>query len=193
MAFTLRQVGTRLGVLGLAVSTLGIVVAIALAPWFSPTANALSDLGEVGRASAPAFNYGLIAGGVLGVGFAARLWVDASGTVGRAGVALLAAALASMALIGVFPIPHPNHFAVSVAFFTLFTYALFVLGSAGALAGRVRAGLGAIWLGIAHVTFWVVWTAVGTEGVAIPETVGALTLGVWVVARTRRLLATEGG
>jgi hypothetical membrane protein len=193
MALTLRRAVDWLGVVGLAVSTLGIAVAIALAPWFSPTSNALSDLGEIGRRSAPAFNYGLIAGGVLGVGFAARLVTHASGTIERSGVALLAAALASMALIGVFPIPHPNHLAVSVAFFSLFTYALFVLGSAEVLAGGVRAGLGAIWLGIAHVTGWVVWTAAGTEGIAIPETVGALALAVWIVARTRRLLDSSSG
>lgn len=189
MSPTLRRAGTWLGVAGLAVSTLGIAVAIVLAPWFSPTANALSDLGEVGRASAPAFNYGLLAGGVLGVGFAVRLWPDASGRLGRVGVATLAAALASMALIGVFPLPHPNHFPVSVGFFALFTYALFVLGSAEALAGRVRAGLAAIWLAVAHVTGWVVWIAVGTEGIAIPEAFGAACLGAWVLARTRRFRA----
>jgi len=189
MSPTLRRAGTWLGVLGLVVSTLGIAVAIALAPWFSPTANALSDLGEVGRGSAPAFNYSLVAGGVLGLGFAARLWPETPGRLGRAGVAVLAAALASMALIGVFPIPHPYHVPVSVAFFSLFTYALFVLGSAEALAGTVRAGLATIWLGIAHVTGWVVWTAVGTDGIAIPEAFGAACLGAWVVARTRRLRA----
>jgi hypothetical membrane protein len=189
----LRRAGTWLGVAALTVSGLGIVVAVALAPWFSPTGNALSDLGVRGEASAPAFNYGLILGGILGTGFAVRLWPDAPGRLGRAGVGLLAVSFVSLALIGVFPTPHEYHFTVSVAFFTLFTYGLFVHGSADALARSVRAGLGTIWLGIAHVTFWVVWTAAGTDGLAIPETAGAVLLGVWVVVTTRRLRKTECG
>lgn len=189
MVSRLRLAGTWLGVIALGVSTLGIATAIALAPWFSPTANALSDLGVRGRASAPAFNYGLIAGGVLGVGFAVRLWFDAPGRIGRVAVVILGASLASMALIGVFPTPHSNHFPAAVAFFLLFTYALFAYGSGEALVGRVRAGLTTIWLGIAHVTGWVVWALAGIEGLAIPETIGAALLGVWVVATTQRLRA----
>jgi hypothetical membrane protein len=184
---SLRRAGTYLGVAALAVSVLGIAVAIALAPWFSPAGNALSDLGASGRASAPAFNYGLILGGILGTGFAVRLWPDAPGRLGRAGVGLLGVSFGSLALIGVFPTPHEYHFPVSVTFFTLFTYGLFVYGSADALAGRLRAGIGTVWLGIAHVTFWVGWAAAGTDGLAIPETVGAVLLGVWVVVTTRRL------
>jgi hypothetical membrane protein len=184
---TIRRVGTWLGVLALAVSLLGIAAAIALAPWFSWTGNALSDLGVRGEASAPPFNYGLIAGGTLGVGFAARLWSDAPGRLGRAGLGVLGASFLSLALIGVFPTPHPYHFPVSLGFFALFTYGLFVYGSAKALAGRIRVGIGTIWLGISHVTFWAAWAFAGTEGVAIPETVGALLLGVWVVTTTRRL------
>ena len=190
---TARRVGTWFGVAALAVSFAGIVVAIALAPWFSPTANALSDLGVRGQASAPAFNYGLIAGGALGVGFAARLWPDAPGRVGRAGVGVLAASFLSLALIGAFPTPHPYHFPVATGFYALFTYGLFLYGSAGALAGRVRAGLLAVWLGIAHATAWIGWAIAGAEGLAIPETVGALLLGIWVVVTTRRLRDTEAG
>jgi hypothetical membrane protein len=184
---SLRHAGTHLGLLALAVSFLGIAVAIALAPWFSPTANALSDLGVRGQASAPAFNYGLIAGGALGVGFAARLRPAATGRLGRAGVAVFAASFLSLALIGVFPTPHPYHFPAAAGFYALFTYGLFVYGSAEALAGRVRPGLLAIWLGVAHVTAWMGWALAGVEGLAIPETAGALLLGVWVVATTRRL------
>ena len=187
MSSSLRRAGTWLGVLALAVSAIGIAVAVASAPWFSWTANALSDLGVRERASATPFNYGLIAGGTLGVGFAARLWAEAPGRIGRAGIATLALSLASMVLIGVFPIPHPYHGPVSVAFFALFTYALFVHGSAEVLAGRPRVGLATVWLGIAHVTGWVVWGVAGTEGIAIPEAFGAACLGGWVVATTRRL------
>jgi hypothetical membrane protein len=186
----LRRAGTWLGVVALAVSGLGIVAAVALAPWFSPTGNALSDLGARGETSAPAFNYGLILGGILGTGFAVRLWPDAPGRLGRAGVGLLGVSFVNLALIGVFPTPQGYHLPVAVAFFTLFTYGLFVYGSADALAGRVRAGIGTVWLGIGHVTFWVVWTVAGTDGLAVPETVGAGLLGVWVVVTTRRLRET---
>lgn len=188
---SLRRAGTWLGVAALAISLLGIGIAVALAPWFSPTANALSDLGARGEASAPAFNYGLIAGGTLGVGFAARLWPDAPGRLGRGGVAVLGVSFVCLALIGVFPTPHPYHLPVAVAFFTLFTYGLFVYGSGEALAGRVRAGIGTVWLGIAHVTGWIVWAVAGPEGLAVPEMVGTILLGVWVVATTRRLRGAE--
>ena len=190
MVSSLRRAGTYLGVVALAVSVLGIGTAIALAPWFSPTADALSDLGVPGEASAPAFNAGLIVGGLLGTGFALRLWPDAPGRLGRAGVGILAVSFLCLSLIGVFPTPHEYHLAVSVAFFALFTYGLFVYGSADALAGCVRTGVGTVWLGIGHVTVWVVWAVAGTEGLAVPETVGAALLGIWVVATTRRLRET---
>jgi hypothetical membrane protein len=187
---SLERAGTWLGVVALGVSGLGIAAAIVLAPWFSWTGNALSDLGVRGETSAPVFNYGLIAGGLLGAGFAVRLRSDAPGSLGRAGVGIFALSFLSLALIGVFPTPHPYHFPVSVGFFALFTYGLFVYGSGEALAGRVRHGIGTVWLGVTHVTVWVVWGVAGTDGLAIPETVGALLLGIWVVATTRRLRET---
>jgi hypothetical membrane protein len=41
--------------------------------------------------------------------------------------------------------------------------------------------LGRIWLGLVHVTAWALWAAVGTTGIAVPETVGALVAVVWVL------------
>jgi hypothetical membrane protein len=183
----LRRAGTWLGVLGVAAFVLGTTVAVVLAPWFSPTANALSDLGARGQASAPAFNLGLIAAGVLGVGFAARLWPEAPGTVSRAGVALLGLALVSLALVGVFPVPHSYHVPAAIGFFVSLTYALFVYGTGQVLAGRARSGLVTVWLGIAHVTGWLGWALAGARGLAIPESMGAMILGVWVVRTTQRL------
>jgi len=187
MAPTVRDAGVWLGVLGIAASFVGIAVAMSLAPWFSLTGNALSDLGASGRASAPAFNGGLLLGGLLGVGFAARLWPEAPGPAGRLGVVLIAAALGALALIGVFPTPHPYHLPVAITFYVSFTYALFVYGSGEALAGRVREGLASIWVGIMHVTVWFVWPFAGTHGVAIPEAAGALLLAIWVLRRAQRL------
>jgi len=183
----LRRAGTWLGVAALAVSLLGIAVAIALAPWFSWTTNALSDLGVRGEASAPAFNAGLIAGGILGGGFAVRLWPDAPGRLGRAAAGVFGLSFACLALIGVFPTPHPYHFPVAAGFFGLFTCGLFAYGSAEALAGRVRIGVGTICLGVGHALGWAVWSVSGVDGLAIPEAVGTVLLGVWVVATTRRL------
>lgn len=58
------------GPAGVAASALALVGAALLAPWFTWTGHALSHLGEVGRATAPLFNYGLILSGGLGLAFA---------------------------------------------------------------------------------------------------------------------------
>ena len=56
----------------------GIALAVALAPWFSPTANALSDLGVADRAAvATAFNGGLLIGGGAALAYAWALWAAA--------------------------------------------------------------------------------------------------------------------
>ena len=186
----IRRAGTWLGVLGVTVSFLGILVAVVSAPWFAWGANALSDLGVPGRASAPAFNYALIAGGLFGMGFVVRLWVTVSGIVLRVGLVVFGVAFGCLSLVGAFPSPTAYHLPVAVGFFLSFTYGLFVYGTGEVVSGRVRAGLGSIWLGIAHVTAWIAWLVAGANGVAVPEAVGAILLAVWVGAVTRRLQRT---
>lgn len=175
------------GPAGVVVAFGAIAGAIVVSPWFSWTGSALSDLGDPAHASAPLFNGGLILAGLLGAAFGARAFLAADRPVERAGVALLTAAMADLALIGAFPVTRPLHEPVSIVFFLGLTYGWFVHGSGLVLAGTARRGLAVVWLGVVHATVWVGWMSLGTAGIAIPEAVGALLLAAWVLDATRRL------
>jgi len=174
------------GVAGVAAALVGIAGGIAVAPWFSWTGSDLSDLGDPARASAPLFSGGLLLAGLLGAAFGVYLLYRVNDTAERAGLAVLTAAMADLALIGVFDITHPWHYPISVAFFAGITYGWFVHGSGIALAGNGRRGVAVVWIGVVHTTVWGGWLVVGTDGLAIPETTGALLLAVWAIDATRR-------
>lgn len=160
-----------------------ISIAIYLSPWFSWTANALSDLG-VGEA-AWVFNSGLMAGGILTMIFAVGLWAAfrerALGRVGAAGLFLDAVALFG---IGVFSEAAGSiHFYFSVAFFVLFPISLFLLGASAILSGSVKFGSSTILIGVFAAIPWVFsW-----DGVAIPEAISALFASIWVIWEGARL------
>lgn len=180
-----------------------ILLATVLAPWFSWTGDALSDLGvPATSAVAPLFNYGLVAGGLLAVPYGVALWVDAGGRseagdrslpdrlAGRLVAVLFVASVLSMALVGVFPIPArlsvvgstlEPHFPVAVGFYLGLTATLAVDGLRRL---RQSAGQVALLLAVVHVGYWVAWGQGlrAGPGLAIPETVGALVLTVWLWA-----------
>lgn len=189
---TLHTAWTYTGLAGIAAGFGGIVVAVLLAPWFSWTGNALSHLGDPAHVSAPFFNGGLVLAGVLGVVFGIRVLRAVSHPVQQAGVAIMILALANMGLVGVFDVTHDLHFPVAISFFLGITYGWFVHGSGLALSGAVRRGLGIVWLGVVHGTGWLVWGAIGFEGIALPETVGALLLAGWIWKVTRSLHEADG-
>ncbi|PSP80062.1 DUF998 domain-containing protein [Halobacteriales archaeon QS_1_68_20] len=183
----LRTAALWAGPVGVAVSAVGIFGSALLAPWFSWTGNALSDLGAVGEPTAPLFDGALVLAGLLGLAFLGRVWFAAANAVHRLGAVIMAVAFASMGLVGVFPLPHDLHGPVAVTFFLAFTYGLFVHGSGDALAGAVREGLLSVWLGIAHVTGWLVFAVAPIEGIALPELVGSAALSAWVLVTFRTL------
>lgn len=176
-----RRLALYAGPAAVGIALAGIVASTLLAPWFSWTGNALSDLGARGEATAPLFNWSLIVAGVLGLPFAWRVWRAAETLLRRVGVLVLGASLVSLALVGVFPLPTEPHGPVAVAFFLLFTYGLFLHGSGDVLAGYTRRGLVAIWLGVAHPTAWLLSLVAGLDGIAIPEFAGALVFAAWVL------------
>lgn len=164
-----------------------ILTATVLAPWFSWTGNALSDLGHHERATAPLFNGGLIAAGLLGAVFPAWLVLERDGLLHRIGAAIVGATLVDLALIGVFPTPMDLHVTVSVLFFVGVTLGLIVWGVADALGEHPGRGTAFALAGVGHALFWAVWASdlVPYEGVAIPELVGAIALAgaALVIAR----------
>ncbi|MXR42025.1 DUF998 domain-containing protein [Halobaculum sp. WSA2] len=160
----------------------GIVVAIALAPWFSLTANALSDLGVADRtAVATAFNGGLLLGGAVAIAYAWALWAAAR-TLGARVVAVeFAAAATLMAGVGAFPSGTSLHFPVALGFYLALTL---VLATDGAVRRTTTAGRLALAAAGVHLWQWWLWVA-GVRlgpGLAIPELVGALLLAAWVLA-----------
>lgn len=155
-----------------------ILTATMVAPWFSWTGNALSDLGHHERATASLFNGGLIVAGLVGAVFPLWLVLDTEGLVRRIGAAVVAATLVDLALIGFFPTPHDLHGTVSVLFFVGVTLGLVVWGIGDILNDRRRRGSAIASGGFFHAAFWMVWwsSLVPYGGVAVPEFVGAVLL-----------------
>ena len=171
------------GVATPAVALSFIFLAISLSPWFSWTANALSDLG-VGEA-AWVFNSGLMAGGILTMVFAAGLLVAFGGrALGRVGAVLLFLDAIALLGIGVFSEAAGDiHSYFSVAFFVLLPLSLFLLGADAVMVGSKKFGSFTIVDGALVILPW----AFGWDGVAIPEAISALVASIWIMAEGVRL------
>ncbi|WP_435097336.1 DUF998 domain-containing protein [Halorubrum sp. N11] len=158
----------------------GIAVAILLDPTFSWTSDALSDLGVRDR-SALVFNWGLILGGVAGVGYALGLWQSPTerGIAGATRTAVLALAMVAMAGVGVFDLTEPLHAPAALGFYILVTVTFAVDGLArrGTTSGRVALAFVPV-----HVAVWATFAAGWwpVSGLALPELPGALMLAAWV-------------
>ncbi|TES83485.1 MAG: DUF998 domain-containing protein [Hadesarchaea archaeon] len=165
-----------------------IFIAISLSPWFSWTANALSDLG-VGEA-AWVFNSGLMASGILMMIFAAGLLVAFGGrALRRVGAVFLFFDAVALFGIGVFSEAAGDiHSYFSVAFFVLLPLSLFLLGAGAVMAGSKKFGSFTIVDGILAALPW----AFGWDGVAIPEAISALVASIWIVAEGARLYLGHG-
>ena len=183
----LRRVALWSGPASIGISAVGILAATLLAPWFSWTGNALSDLGTAGASTALLFNGTLILSGLLGIPFALLLLAVRERSVRWFGTLLFGAAMPLLALVGVFALPSPMHGPVAVSFFLLFTLGIGVDGIGAVLDGdRLDGGL-SIGLAVLHVLGWIVWGIVALDGVALPELVGSAAIWVWVVRRFREL------
>ena len=157
----------------------GIAIAIRLDPTFSWTADALSDLG-VRERSAPAFNGGLVLGGLAGLGYAAGLWERGRArTAGRLRAVVFALAMVSMAGIGLFDLTRPLHGPAAVGFYLLVTVVVGIDGVVRRTAVTGRLALGFVPV---HVAVWASFLAGywPVTGLALPELPGALALAVWV-------------
>lgn len=163
----------------------GILLATTLSPTFSWTADAISDLGAPGAANPWLLNGGLVAASLVGLPFGWVLWSTARHALERLGSVAFAGSLLALLLVGVYPTGTAAHTPAAVAYFVLFTLAMWLHGSGAALVGDVERGLVEVWLGIAHVLAWLLWGVAGPDGLAIPEIAGSLLLFAWVVRTTR--------
>lgn len=179
----LGRIALWCGPASIGVSAGGILLATVRAPWFSYTGNALSDLGAAGAATALLFNGTLVVTGILGIAFALYLYAVQRDRVRRTGAVVFGLAAVTLALIGVFPLPSPNHAPVAIVFFLLFTVAIAIDGAGSVRRGHRIDGALSVSLAALHVGGWLASRAVELEGIALPEFFGTILLWIWLVRR----------
>ncbi len=168
------------GFFGLAAPVLGLIIvasSILMAPWFSWTGNALSDLGGTEGPESILFNAGLPMTAALMMMFSGGLFEMTKGNiVGQVGSGFHLAASFLLAGIGVANITiEPWHYYVSVGFFVTLPLSAVLVGYFcfknkmryyTLLSWGTAALAGAIWL--------LPWGAI-----AIPEALSVSYIGVW--------------
>ncbi len=160
-----------------------ILLAISYSPSFSWTQNALSDLGIQSGITASLFNYGLISGGITALIFASGLFSFLGDKLGKIGATVFTLTTVALIAIGVFPENvKPTHFYVSVAFFMFFPIAMLLIGAAFVLANRKQLGWFTFVAAVIAAVPWVLQFIVPyVEGVAIPETISAVSASMWAI------------
>ncbi len=169
------------GILAPIAAFAGIFSAIASDPQFSWAGNALSDLGVAPGITSALFNYGLIAAGTLTLIFSARLPLLLPGKLGKTAAILFALVAIDLAAIGVFTEKfEPTHYQVSLVFFTLFPISLFFAAASLYRSSRKKLAAITLLLSLAAVAAWAIQESIGFgKNVAIPETIAALSVGIW--------------
>lgn len=160
--------------------------------WFD---NALSDLGVVSGITMWLFNAGLIVSGVLALAFGIGLFgFLGKSAVSRVGCSVFVLSCLSLIAIGVFPeSTGQTHLVVSVMFFALLPLSLLIIFVSLGLQRKIKAAAFTFVLSFAAALPWALeFTVHYASGVAIPETVSALTgsawiitMGIWMIKRHR--------
>lgn len=181
---TWLRVAGLCGVAGPLVVLSLIAIAISRSPWFSWTANALSDLGAREQ-SAALFNSGLILGGVLVGAFAVGLRESLGGkALGNVGAFIFLLTAAALCAVGVFPETAGDiHLYASLAFFVLLVISLWLMGAALVQLGERRVGTPVAVAGAVAALVWALpWPAV-----AIPEIIASLAASACSITLGARL------
>jgi hypothetical membrane protein len=168
-----------------------ILLAIAFYSQFSWTDNALSDLGIVSGATAVFFNSGLMISGVLIILFGLGLPILFDNRLlGKISASVFIIDALALIAIGVFPESvKPMHYYASVAFFVLLPISMLLITATFLLAARRRMALFTLLAAMVAVAVWVVQSSVRfVPGVAIPETISALSGSVWSVVLGFKML-----
>jgi len=194
-----------------------VLLASFVDPKFSWATRSLSSMGEstgLGLLAVDSanqlgwllFNGGLFAGGLLGIPFVALLVSDGRNAFERIGAGWFGFALVCMSGVAVAflesdaaPAPFDElHFLFAVLLFFSIAIVPWIYGSGMVVAGDSRAGLATIWLANLYSVQWVVWiilegfvfTSDGDTWTyfAVPEFVGAVTIGGWAAWLAARKL-----
>jgi len=180
----LKKISALCGLIGPLLVVALIFYAVSLAPWFSWTENALSDLGVDEKACLP-FNFALILGGflyaVFVLGLGALLQKKLFNKLGLSVMFLDAVVLCAL---GIFPENvKPWHYWASVAFFAFIPLSQLLMSIVFLNKKQKRLGLFSVLSGLITAMVWTYpWKAVG-----IPEIVAGSMLAVWVVTLSLRM------
>jgi hypothetical membrane protein len=180
----LLKVSAACGVAGVVVAFTCIILAVASWSSFSWTNNALSDLGVQTGVTAPIFNGGLIASGVLFLVFTAGLFrFMGKNVLGKAATVLLAVACVMLIAIGVFNENfRPTHYIVSVGLFVFLPLSLLTFVAAFWVKGRRGLAVFTLVAGLVAAAVWVLeFTVRYVSGVAVPEFISGFAGALWVV------------
>ncbi|AGN00142.1 hypothetical protein L593_00935 [Salinarchaeum sp. Harcht-Bsk1] len=196
-----RGIAIRAGLVAPPIALVGILLATLVDPDFTWLDSALSHTGELppgrsislsliaDRPSFLLFNGSLIVAGLGGLPFAWLLHDDATHPLQRSGAITLTVALVSLAAVGVFHLPHGWHAPSAIVHFLSTMGFLWLYGLGMAQVGDVRRGAVTALLGTIVLATWLLWTfALPDAGIAIPEFVGALALGGWILVEAFRKL-----
>jgi len=188
------NVGAIAGFIAPVVAVACILLAIATHPQFSWTNHALSDLGVVPGATQWLFNGGLcIAGGLIliFVTFGLHRYVDKN-RAGRTGTYIFALSAIALVLIGIFNESFvPAHYMVSVAFFILAPTALFILSYNFYQTHKYAVSVFTATTANIATLPWILQLILPyAPNVAIPEIVSALSISVWTIGLSTKILKT---
>lgn len=108
--------------------------------------------------------------------FASGLFVLQKTMLGKIGAFIFVLAALTLMAIGVFPENvKPAHYYASVVFFMLFPISTFVISATFLLKAKVKLGLFTFLVAAVAVVVWIIhWTIPFGSGVAIPETLFAV-------------------
>lgn len=164
-----------LGFVSPAIALLTIVIAVIVHD-FTFTGNALSDMGRVGLEKNYIFNGGLFLAGFIGFLFSL---VFISFARGYEKIAAFTFSLAALCLMGIalFPEGTGPHYPFSVAFYAVATLSIILHST---IVFRKKKSLATFSLGMVALGFILSFIP-GWEGVAIPETIGAVIICIWIV------------
>lgn len=178
-----QRLGRLAAILAILTATATLLLAGIVHDSFSITTHSLSSLGSPGTASSPLFNNGLIIAGILGSMFGLIHARNSRNRIETAGSLLYLITSFNLALIGLYPVGTSLHMPLSVSFFLLLSYTLFLHGTGTIRSGITRGGLISIWLGIIHATSWLLWAVLldAYLAIAAPEIVGTIIIGGWTL------------
>lgn len=186
----IERLGTASGLLAPVVTLGAIAIATILSPTFTWVGSALSDLGVPEAPTAWLFNGGLIVGGIIALPVGILIFLNARNRIEQAGAVLFGVTAVLLAAIGVFPAGTPQHFPAAISFYVSLSVSLWVYGTGNVVAGKRRLGAFTICLGLLNIGEWVVWATTFRDivpGLALPEIIGALILGLWLFGTTIRM------